>query len=538
LDGKALVRIVVKVKKIVKNYLLLLHFAAYSQNFVQALFGVVCSIAAQRFLIFRQRFLMNTPAFSLIMFGGTGDLAMRKLLPALYQSYLDDGFKPTSFVMCAARSDYSHETYRAWMNDNVKQHVKERFDEAKWQAFLLHIEYFRLDATNVESYLPLKQRIESNDNERVFYLATSPSIFEPICTGLAAHGLNVNARVVVEKPLGHDLKSCQEINDVIGRVFEEKQIYRIDHYLGKESVQNLMALRFGNSFFEPIWRRERIANVQITISEELGIEKRGDFYDETGALRDMVQNHLLQLLCIVAMDPPASMDADAVRDAKLAVLRSLKPMTQDEVLSNVVRGQYKAGTVGGKDAPAFLDEAGIAPNSATETYVAIKAEINNWRFAGVPFYLRTGKRMPKRMAEIVVEFKPVAYELLGKTPQGSNRLVIELQPEESMRMYCMAKRPGNTMRLGPVHLDMDSDDFFTERRMDGYERLLLDAIHGNLALFVRRDEQEQAWRWVEPIMNTWQDQSVAPKLYTAGTWGPAAANALIARDGFNWHEEL
>ena len=481
---------------------------------------------------------MKTPAFSLVMFGGTGDLAMRKLLPALYQSYLDGAFEPSSRVICCARSDYTNETFRAWMQENVKQYAQERMDDTKWTAFLQFIDYHRLDANNTDSYIPLKEHIESNDNERVYYMATAPSLFEAICNGLAFHGLNKNARIVVEKPLGHDLKSCQEINDVIGKVFEEHQIYRIDHYLGKESVQNLMALRFGNSFFEPIWRRERIANVQITISEELGIEKRGDFYDETGALRDMVQNHLLQLLCIVAMDPPASMDADAVRDAKLAVLRSLKPMSPDEVLTNVVRGQYKAGNGGGKDVPAFLGEEGIAPDSSTETYVALKAEINNWRFAGVPFYLRTGKRLPKRMAEIVVQFKPVAYELLGKMPQGSNRLVIQLQPEESMRMYCLAKRPGNTMRLGPVHLDMDSDDFFTERRMDGYERLLLDAIHGNLALFVRRDEQEQAWRWVEPILDTWEEQNVQPKLYTAGSWGPPAANALVARDGFNWHEEL
>ncbi|MGL4767761.1 MAG: glucose-6-phosphate dehydrogenase [Formosimonas sp.] len=481
---------------------------------------------------------MKTPAFTLVMFGGTGDLAMRKLLPALYQSYLDGAFQESSRVICAARSDYSNESFRAWMNDNVKQYAKERMDDDKWNAFLQYINYNRVDATNTDTFLPMKEHIEANNNERVYYMATAPSLFEPICNALALHGLNQHARIVVEKPLGHDLQSCQEINDVIGKVFAEHQIYRIDHYLGKESVQNLMALRFGNSFFEPIWRRERIDNVQITISEELGIEKRGDFYDQTGALRDMVQNHLLQLLCIVAMDPPASMDADAVRDAKLAVLRSLKPLSDDEVLTNVVRGQYKAGTSGGKEVAGFLDEQGIAPNSSTETYVAIRAEINNWRFAGVPFYLRTGKRLPKRMAEIVVQFKPVAYELLGKMPQGSNRLVIELQPEESMRMYCLAKRPGNTMRLGAVHLDMDSDDFFTERRMDGYERLLLDAIHGNLSLFVRRDEQEAAWRWVEPILNTWQEQSVSPKLYTAGTWGPPAANALVARDGFNWHEEL
>lgn len=481
---------------------------------------------------------MSTPAFSLVLFGGTGDLTMRKLLPALYQSYVDGGFLPSSRVFCAARSDFNHDSYHVWMDENVKQYCNERFDEAKWQGFKSHIDYLRLDASNTDSFLPLKVELDKNNNERVYYLATAPSIFEAICTGLATHGLNKNSRIVVEKPLGHDLKSCQEINDVIGRAFEEKQIYRIDHYLGKEAVQNLLVLRFGNSFFEPIWRRERIDNVQITISEELGIEKRGDFYDETGAIRDMVQNHLLQLLCIVAMDPPASMDADAIRDAKLAVLRSLKPMTSEDVMNNVVRGQYAAGTAGGKDVPAYLGEEGIAADSHTETYVALKAEINNWRFAGVPFYLRTGKRMPKRMAEIVVQFKPVPYDLLGKSPKGSNRLVIQLQPEESMRMYFLSKRPGKEMSLGPVHLDMDSDDFFTERRMDGYERLLLDAINGELGLFVRRDEQEQAWRWVEPIINTWKDQDVKPKLYTAGSWGPPAANALVARDGFNWHEEL
>lgn len=481
---------------------------------------------------------MSTPAFSLVLFGGTGDLSMRKLLPAFYEMYLDGNFLPSSRVFCAARSDFNDESFRVWMDENVKKYVGDRFDEAQWQAFLPYICYHKLDANNTDSYIPLKEHLDANDNERVYYLATAPSIFEAICTGLATHGLNKNSRIVVEKPLGHDLQSCQEINDVIGTAFAENQIYRIDHYLGKESVQNLMALRFGNSFFEPVWRRERIANVQITISEELGIEKRGDFYDETGAIRDMVQNHLLQLLCIVAMDPPASMDADAVRDAKLAVLRSLKPMTPEEVISNVVRGQYKEGTAGGKEVPAYLGEEGIKKGSTTETYVALKAEINNWRFAGVPFYLRTGKRMPKRTAEIVVVFKPVPYELLGKMPAGSNRLVIELQPDESMRMNFMSKRPGNAMRLGPVHLNMDSDDFFTERRMDGYERLLLDAINGQLGLFVRRDEQEQAWRWVEPIINTWRDQAVEPKLYTAGSWGPAAANALVARDGHNWHEEL
>ena len=483
---------------------------------------------------------MKTSAFSLVMFGGTGDLAMRKLLPALYQSFLDGAFEPSSRVICAARTVYDDAGYRAWMDEAVKPNVTDRFDETRWQAFLQHVLYVPFNATDDDAFAQLKAVLDAQDsnNQRVFYLAVAPMIFELICEGLASHALNQNARIVVEKPLGHDLASCIEINDVFAKHFKESQIFRIDHYLGKESVQNLMALRFGNSFFEPILRRDYIANVQITISEELGVERRSEFYDQTGALRDMVQNHLLQLLCFVAMNAPARMDADSIRDEKLAVLRSLKPWTLEDIQNNVVRGQYTAGISQGKPAQDYTSETGVPVNSNTETYVALKTEINNWRFAGVPFYLRTGKRMPKRMAEIVIVFKSVPYELIGIMPAGSNRLVIELQPEESIRMYCLAKRPGNNMKLGAVHLDMDADDFFPERRMDGYERLLLDALRGDLSLFVRRDEQEQAWHWVEPILNTWAEQNIAPKPYTSGTWGPPAANALVARDGHNWHEEL
>lgn len=483
---------------------------------------------------------MKISAFSLVMFGGTGDLAMRKLLPALYQSFLDGAFVASSRVICAARTVYTVEQYRSWMDEAVKPNVADRFDEARWQDFLQSVLYIPFNASESESYVALKQALDEQDaaNQRVFYLAVAPSIFEPICAGLAEQGLNQQSRIVVEKPLGHDLASCIEINDVFAKHFAEQQIFRIDHYLGKESVQNLMALRFGNSFFEPILRREHIANVQITISEELGVERRAEFYDQTGALRDMVQNHLLQLLCFVAMSAPTCLDGDSIRDEKLSVLRALKPWTTEAVLENVVRGQYASGMCSGGAAKAYTEEADVPDDSSTETYVALKTEINNWRFAGVPFYLRTGKRMPKRMAEIVIVFKSVPYELMGKVPMGANRLVIELQPEESIRMYCMVKRPGNHMKLGSVHLDMDSDDFFPDRRMDGYERLLLDALRGDLSLFVRRDEQEQAWRWVEPIINTWRDQMVDPKPYTAGTWGPPAANALVARDGHNWHEEL
>lgn len=483
---------------------------------------------------------MKIPAFSLVMFGGTGDLAMRKLLPALYQSFLDGAFGEASRVVCAARTVYDHDGYRAWMNEAVRPNVSDRFDEAKWQAFLQKVFYLPFNANDEQSFAQLKTTLDGLDtgNQRVFYLAVAPSIFETICEGLSRHGLHQGARIVVEKPLGHDLASCIEINDVFAQHFQEEQIFRIDHYLGKEAVQNLMALRFGNSFFEPILRRDYVANVQITIAEELGVERRAEFYDQTGALRDMVQNHLLQLLCFVAMSAPTQMNADSIRDEKLAVLRALKPWTADDIAADVVRGQYGSGVALGKEVHGYRDENGVPTGSNTETYVALKTEINNWRFAGVPFYLRTGKRMPRRMAEIVVVFKAVPYELIGKMPSGSNRLVIELQPEESIKMYCLAKRPGNRMQLGSVHLDMDADDFFPERRMDGYERLLLDALRGDLSLFVRRDEQEQAWRWVEPIIDAWEELKEVPKPYTAGTWGPPAANALVARDGHNWHEEL
>jgi len=324
-------------------------------------------------------------------------------------------------------------------------------------------------------------------------------------------------------------------------VFSEDQIYRIDHYLGKESVQNLLALRFANSLFEPLWRRESIAHVQLTIAEQLGVEGRGEFYDGTGALRDMVQNHLLQLLCMVAMEPPTSLDANAVRDEKVRVLRALRPFSAEDLALRTVRGQYVSGALDGQSVPGYLQESGIAPQSQTETFVALHAEINNWRWAGVPFFLRTGKRLAQHAAEIVMTFRPVPHAILpmpaGPGGTVSNRLVIRLQPDESIQLHCLAKQPGDGMIMQPVALDLSFDDAFQQPRAEAYERLLLDAIRGNLALFVRRDEQEAAWRWVEPLLDYWQTSQSPPKPYMAGSWGPTASFAMMARAGAQWPED-
>jgi glucose-6-phosphate 1-dehydrogenase len=372
----------------------------------------------------------------------------------------------------------------------------------------------------------------------VLFLATSPHLFPVICEQLGQAGLNgPHVRVVLEKPLGHDLASAQEINRVVSSAFKEEQALRIDHYLGKPAVQNLMALRFGNALFEPLWRRESIANIQITLAESIGVGTRGDFYNRTGALRDMIQNHALQLLTMIAMEPPPTSDADAIRDEKLKVLRSLRPFTPELVARDVVRGQYKAGTVGGQAVAGYLDEVKVPSGSHCETFVALRTEVQNWRWAGVPFYLRTGKRLAARDAQIVVSFREVPHPIFPGTRQA-NKLVIKLQPEDGLELHLLAaKSGGGNEVLSPVSLDLDFDKAFATERVGGYERLLMDALAGRLNLFVRSDEQEQAWRWVEPILDAWRQDTVGPRPYAAGGWGPAAASALVARDGCAWAEE-
>jgi glucose-6-phosphate 1-dehydrogenase len=385
-----------------------------------------------------------------------------------------------------------------------------------------------------------------NADTVVMYVATAPGLFTSVVEQIAAAGLNgPQTRVVLEKPLGHDLASNRAINETVRRVLTEKQVFRIDHYLGKPSVQNLFALRFGNALFEPLWRRENIANIQITIAEDLGVEKRGAFYDHTGALRDMVQNHALQLLCAIGMEPPINAHADAIRDEKLKVLRALKPWTLETLQQHVVRGQYSAGSLHGVAVPGYRQEDGVAAHSQTETFVALRAEIANWRWAGVPFYIRTGKRLAARDARIVINFRPTPHAIFS-TPAGAvNRLVINLQPKDGLELHLLAQGPDkrspsrspNPQQLAPVQLDLDFDKRFGSQRVGAYERLLLDVIEGRLNLFVRSDEQEEAWRWVEPVLDHWRHAAQEPRPYAAGTWGPSAASAMIARDGYCWSEE-
>lgn len=476
--------------------------------------------------------------FAFVLFGGTGDLAMRKILPALFAAHRDGLLAPDGQIVAVAQTALDTGGYLRWVREHVKPHIADAaLEDAVWRSFLERIAYVMLDAGQPETYASLRDTLGATRGRRIFYLATGPALFVPICRALASAGLTEGSRIVLEKPLGYDLESSSAINDAVGEIFDEDQIYRIDHYLGKEAVQNLLALRFGNSLFEPLWRREWVESIQITVAEELGVESRGNFYDQTGALRDMVQNHLLQLLAIIAMEPPRSMDADAVRDEKLRVLRALKPALGDEIRQNVVRGQYHAGVVKNTSVSAYHAEAGVRLGSTTETFVALKVEVENWRWAGVPFFLRTGKRLAGRVAEIVVNFRPVPHQIF---PGASlpNRLVIKLQPEDGLELQLLAhKGTGPGEHLTPVSLDLDFDKAFATHRVGAYERLLLDAIAGRLNLFVRSDEQEQAWRWVEPILDAWAEDDNGPRPYAAGSWGPAAASALVARDGFAWAEE-
>ena len=476
--------------------------------------------------------------FDMVLFGGTGDLVKRKLLPALYNAFVDGNIAENSRFFCTGRgamtdSEYSEAALKYALD------AKNKIDPEIWAKFAKHINYLQLDVNDAGAYHTL---VDVLDQERsnIYYLSTAPELFKTICANLAAVKLNHRkSRVVLEKPLGNDLASSEDINDFVAQYFKEDQIYRIDHFLGKESVQNLMAIRFGNTLFEALWRRQWVSSVQITVAEEIGVGSRGDFYEHTGALRDMLQNHLLQMLCIVAMEPPPSLDADVIRDEKLKVLRSLKPLSEDDVLHSVIKGQYKSGAIGGAPVKGYLEEDKVAEHSLTETFVAMKAEIQNWRWAGVPFYLRTGKRMQEKVAEIVIQFKDIPCKIFPSSAGSfANRLIIRIQPEETVKLYFLAKQPGDTNRLQPVYLDLDFNEMFHARRTDGYERLLLDIIRGNLSLFVRRDEQIAAWKWVEPILETWKNLKVAPKQYTSGTWGPASSSALLARDGLYWHEEI
>jgi glucose-6-phosphate 1-dehydrogenase len=481
---------------------------------------------------------MSLHSQTLLLFGATGDLSRRMLLPSLYSLHADGLIAPGLRIFGTARSEHSDESFRAFANESLRSFVPDdRKDDAKIASFLERLRYQALDASRPEGFAALAASIGDISGGLSIFLSTAPALFEPTIAGLASAGLGgTNVRIGLEKPLGQDLASSRSINDAVNAVFPENRTFRIDHYLGKETVQNLMALRFGNMLFEPLWNANAIEHIQITVSETVGLEGRAGFYDETGALRDMVQNHMLQLLALTAMEPPANRDATSIRDEKVKVLRALRPVAAGDV----VTGQYGDGAVQGQPVPSYVTDAGKP--SDTETFVAIKAFVDNWRWRGVPFYLRTGKRLAERRSEIVVQFKPVPHNIFKERggPLQANRLVIRLQPEEYVRLLVMAKEPGldrGGVRLRQVPLDLSLTTAFAgTRRRIAYERLLLDLIEGDQTLFVRRDEVEAQWTWTDAIRELWAEIGLQPRMYGAGSWGPSAAIALAERDGVSWHE--
>lgn len=486
--------------------------------------------------------VIPVPPFVLTVFGATGDLARRKLLPALFQRDVGGQLPAEAVIVGVARRVMTRDDFRGLARAAIVEHVPGSDGAGPdLDRFLARLHYVVVDAEGEAGWTDLATMIAGfSDRVPVHYLATAPQLFGPICEKLGRFGLAGNdARVVIEKPIGRDLASAVQVNEVIGKVFPEERVYRIDHYLGKETVQNLMALRFANALFEPLWNSAHVDHVQITVAESLGVEGRASYYDTAGTLRDMVQNHLLQLLCLVAMEPPPSLEADALRDEKLKVLRALKPIDQRNAASVTVRGQYRAGASSGGAVPGYLDELG-SDLSRTETFVALKAEVANWRWAGVPFYLRTGKRLAARVSEIVIGFRPVPHSAFDASvgPILPNQLVIRLQPDEGVKLWLMIKDPGpGGIRLSHVPLDMTFAEAFKARNPDAYERLILDVVRGNQTLFMRRDEVEAAWRWIDPILEAWRNMDEPPRPYTAGTWGPSASIALIERDGRTWQED-
>ena len=481
--------------------------------------------------------MLPVSQFDLVIFGGNGDLALRKLMPALWHRHCDGQFPADSRILAVGRSPMSQDAYLCQLDAAIAKKEKRAATAKTWQAFVKRIQYLPADVQDAGTWQPLVQALKGREAVlRAFYLALPPSLFGPAAGNIQAAGLlSQDMRLVLEKPVGNDHASARQINDQVGACFAESQVFRIDHYLGKETVQNLLALRFGNAIFEPLWRREVIDHVQITVAEELGLAGRIDFYDKTGALRDMVQNHLMQLVCLTAMEPPSSLDDDAVRDEKIKVLRALKPIQGQQLATSTVRAQYREGLVGGEIAQGYGEELG--GKSQCETYVALKAEIDNWRWSGVPFYLRTGKRLPAKHSEIAIQFKPVPHSIFPEALHAAppNRLSIMLQPNEGVQLSALAKEPGpGPFTLRPVSLDLSFAETFGVRYHDAYERLVIEALRGNPALFMRRDEIETAWAWIDAIHEGWAAQGQPLESYAAGTWGPSSADFLLERDGRKW----
>lgn len=485
------------------------------------------------------------------IFGATGDLTKRKLIPALYNLYLN-GLLPEKLriIGIARRNDV--ETFRKAMREAIDQFSRRTVkDQDNWKKFAQSFDFITGEFDDLKVYKELADRIALVEKEwaekavKVFYLSIPPALIGTVADGLGKAGLSREKkldRIVIEKPFGRDLASADALNKSLLGCFEERQIYRIDHYLGKETVQNLLAFRFGNALYEPIWNRSYIDHVQITVAEDLGVEGRGGYYESSGALRDMIQNHLLQLTCMVAMEPPISFKADEVRNKKVDVLKAIRPFTTDSVTSLAVRGQYGRGRMDGKEVPGYREEEGVSPDSQTETYVAIKLNIDNWRWQGVPFYLRTGKRLPTRISQIIVSFRPVPHQMFPANASESiepNRLVINIQPEEEIILRFQAKEPGTGMYLRTASMDFRYQDEFATQSPEAYETLLHDVMIGDGTLFMRADQEHEAWGVVSPILEVWENTPVFgfPN-YAAGSWGPSQANNMLAHDGHSWFSPL
>jgi len=477
----------------------------------------------------------------IIIFGGHGDLAFRKLMPSIYHLYSQGLIHKESRILTLDYKPMSFKEHLALVHEKMLEFVpKEEFDEEHFSAFAKVLELVKVDITKAQDFKALADTLDTcKEHERLYYLSTSSDFFAQICKHLDQFKLiKDDSRVVLEKPIGRNLESSQLINNEVLRYFKESQIYRIDHYLGKETVQNILALRFSNQLFMPLWNASNIDHVQITVAEDVGVEGRWGYYDEYGALRDMIQNHLMQLLCLVAMEPPCSLDADSVRDEKVKVVRSLRKIKLSEIESKTVRAQYDKGVINAQSVPAYKEGEGVE-NSTTETYAALRVDIDNWRWNGVPFYLRSGKRLKERNSEIIIKFKEVPYSIFANGGRciEQNTLIISLQPKESITLKLMNKVPGLTeqMNLQSVELELNAPEL-KKRKFSAYERLLLDVIRSNPTHFMRLDEVEAAWKWVDGIIEAWEENLVPMKSYTAGTEGPTAAIAMIERDGRSWHE--
>jgi glucose-6-phosphate 1-dehydrogenase len=496
--------------------------------------------------------LARTPAPAVIcIFGATGDLTARKLLPGLYSLAVQQLLPPETAIVGVARRDLSDDDFRASMRKAVLAHGRLGLDEDVWDGFARRLRYLAAPFDEEAGYGRLRDLLAEEDERRgtrgnrLFYLATSPEYFPVIADNLGRAGLAAEdddqggrfARLVVEKPFGHDLASARALNARLSSVFRERQVYRIDHYLGKETVQNLLVLRFGNAIFEPIWNRRYVDHVQITVAEDLGVEGRGGYYDTSGALRDIVQNHMLQVLSIVTMEPPARFESRDVRDEKVKVLRAIPPFDAASTAADVVRGQYGPGWIAGERVPGYREEAGVDPHSSTDTFVALRLTVENWRWEGTPFYLRTGKRLPRRATEVAIQFKPAPHLPFPAAVAESlqpNLLVLRIQPDEGASLRFLSKVPGARLDMRVVSMDFAYGSSFLRASPEAYERLLLDALLGDSTLFARWDEVERAWEILEGVLATWAGRDAPPASYEAGTWGPAEADGLIARDGRAW----